>query len=62
VSKKRCEWVSDENGPWSTGCNNAFEFTVGGPNENSFKFCPYCGRAISVRFVVDGDDDECLQT
>lgn len=41
-----CKWTEDENGAWDTGCGKMFEFTVGGPEENGFQFCPYCGRPV----------------
>ena len=31
---------------WETGCDNLFQFHAGGPKENHFKFCPYCGKPI----------------
>jgi rRNA maturation endonuclease Nob1 len=43
-----CEWREDEDGIWDTGCGNRFEFNHGGPPENSFEFCPYCGKKLKV--------------
>ena len=49
---KRCEWREDEDGNWGTGCDNIFVFIDGGPPENGFYFCPYCGEKLCVvRFV-----------
>lgn len=43
----RCHWTldcdPDRGESWDTSCGNKFEFTVSGPVENGFSFCPYCG-------------------
>ena len=31
---------------WETACGEIFEFNNGSPQENSFRFCSYCGKAI----------------
>ena len=46
-----CKWHKDgqhmpDHDYWETSCDNMFQFKVDGPNENSFKFCPYCGLPI----------------
>ena len=44
-----CRWtLSASDSYWDTGCGHAFEFYDGSPPENDFRFCPYCGRALSV--------------
>ena len=43
-----CMWLADEDGVWETACDNRFEFSDGGPPENNFKFCPYCGKKLRV--------------
>lgn len=47
--KQKCAWtLSDEFEPqYETTCGNAFEFNSDGPSENSFKYCPYCGKLIT---------------
>lgn len=40
-----CKWVIDEY-HYETECNNAFEFYIGGPLENKYIYCPYCGKEI----------------
>lgn len=40
-----CEWFLDES-VWQTDCDNLFQFSSGSPTENSFKFCPYCGKVV----------------
>jgi len=56
VTDKDCFWVVDET-PWSdpiwqTTCDNIFEFTNDGPDENEFKFCPYCGGKLKIGEIV----------
>lgn len=50
-----CAWVETEDGQWETECMEIFEFNDGTPDENGFKFCPYCGTKIEERIAVDGD-------
>lgn len=33
---------------WETTCGNKFVFFDEGPEENSFAFCPYCGKKLKV--------------
>ena len=44
--KKPCKWTVDGDGVWYTECGNAFVFDTGGPTDNKFKVCPYCGGAL----------------
>ena len=55
-----CAWTQDfENGYWETACNNAFDFDDGGPRDNGFNFCPYCGAPLAeYAYVEPVDDDE----
>ena len=52
-----CMWKEDspEWNTWLTECGEVFEFSSDGPKENSFKFCPYCGKAL--REEEDADKD-----
>lgn len=47
---EKCIWKyddpDDENNAYATSCNNYFQFNDGGPTENGFKFCPYCGKEL----------------
>lgn len=48
--KKTCHWKEDSDGfCYETGCGNAHVFIDGGPKENNYKYCPYCGG----RLVLD---------
>ena len=50
-----CHWTppKDDDEPWSTSCDNLFQFFDGGPTDNSFKFCPYCGGTLAERTKTD---------
>lgn len=43
-----CEWKKDANngGVYFTSCNNAHEFSAGELDDNSYIYCPYCGKKI----------------
>jgi len=44
-----CEWCREEDHDmFGTGCGNCFEFYDGGPKENNFKYCPYCGKKLKI--------------
>lgn len=43
-----CGWDETDDGFWESECGNAFEFTEGYPENNKFKFCPYCGKLITA--------------
>jgi len=55
VKPNKCAWTKDEDGIYTAACHralkevNSFIFTSGGPVENRFTFCPYCGRPIKTR-------------
>lgn len=51
--KPLCGWTEDDEGHWATACGHLFEFIADGPDENSFKFCPFCGRQIDAVEVSD---------
>lgn len=45
-----CTWKLDETAwhtYWEPSCgDHPFEFNEGGPVENGFRYCPYCGKPI----------------
>ena len=49
IAKKKCDWIEDYEGNWTATCTDEiFVFTTDGVEENGFKFCPYCGKKISI--------------
>ncbi len=59
----RCVWTLDSDewsgDSWDTTCDQKFQFTVGGgPVENGFKYCPYCGEDIQEAWLLQPDDPE----
>lgn len=53
--ERTCTWTKEDEGPWHTECNNAFEFTTDGPKENEFKHCCFCGGKIEVKEASDAE-------
>jgi len=52
-----CTWHEDEDGLWWTDCKEIHEFFDGTPIENSYRFCPYCGKAlVEKRFEYEEED------
>jgi hypothetical protein len=43
-----CAWQEHDDGRYDTACDNAFEFTYGTPEDNDFKWCPFCGKSITI--------------
>lgn len=42
-----CKWTAESNFDWwDSECGNTFVFIDGGPADNDFLFCPYCGGSI----------------
>ena len=46
-----CQWNLDLNygedeGNWRTSCGQEFFFDEGMPEDNYFKYCPFCGRPL----------------
>lgn len=42
-----CTWKRDEfDATFDTDCGNKFEFYDGGPEQNGWTHCPYCGKPI----------------
>lgn len=46
VTDLACRWGEDEGGIWNSECGELFQFDCDGPEENGFKFCPYCGKEM----------------
>lgn len=52
-AKGICLWRLDVDGYYATQCGQAFTAFAEGLNENHYRYCPWCGRAI-----VEAHDDE----
>lgn len=47
---RTCEWEEEAGAEyWNTECGGSFSFFDAGPAENGFKFCPYCGGALTAK-------------
>lgn len=49
----KCEWKYDsyfcaDGGAWVTSCDGVHDFIWGGPKDNDYKYCPYCGYEIEI--------------
>ncbi len=57
-----CVWEYEEGGYgfFTTSCGNSFEFSEGdsGPDENDFKFCPFCGEDILTAYITHEKDED----
>ena len=43
---KECKWKADDDGIYSTECDDAFVFDTATPKENNFNFCCFCGGKL----------------
>lgn len=47
-----CLWSWNDDGFWQAACDptgsGAFYFDSGGPSDNHFKFCPFCGKSLEI--------------
>lgn len=43
-----CKWASDDDGNWWGSCGQGYTFIDGGPKENNWNFCNYCGKKVEV--------------
>lgn len=49
VSDDVCEWkYNNSEYYWESSCEHLHIFMSDGPEENEYKFCPYCGKKIKV--------------
>ena len=50
AGRKYCFWKIDAvDGGYKTWCNRKHEFTDGTPQDNRYKYCPFCGKQIVDR-------------
>ena len=44
-----CQWKYCESEcSWDTQCGNKYQFMNDGPKENDYKFCPGCGKPVTL--------------
>ena len=44
-----CQWKYCEHEcSWDTQCDNKYQFLSDGPKENDYKFCPGCGKPVTL--------------
>lgn len=53
-----CRWAEDEDGNWWTACDEGHEFIEGGPDENGYGWCPYCGERLESASYQPAETDE----
>lgn len=54
----QCVWTYDPDGySWGTACKNAFYIDDGTPEENSMKFCCFCGGELNQEAITDDNQD-----
>lgn len=47
--KDECRWNNNEDECfWETACGTGFQFMNDGPKENDYRFCPSCGKPITL--------------
>lgn len=52
-----CTWSQDWQGNWETSCDNMYEFTTDGVEENGFHWCPFCGGQL-ITIAYDDEVEE----
>ena len=45
--KEYCVWEFEDEGFYQTTCDNGFTLNDGSWEDNSFIYCPYCGKEIT---------------
>ncbi len=58
---KVCTWTEDDEGVWQTDCGEAFFFNDGTPEENTMKFCCWCGAELQQVLYEDTQDGSTRQ-
>jgi|WetSurMetagenome_2_1015567.scaffolds.fasta_scaffold1214525_1 hypothetical protein len=51
AEKEKCVWTESTDPDvsyWDSGCGQSFYFEEGTPEENGMKYCPFCGKEVSV--------------
>ena len=48
-----CDWAEDSYGIWNTACGEDISLEAEMPSDNSYIFCPCCGRPILEHAYID---------
>jgi hypothetical protein len=53
-----CEWHldDDEANAWESSCDDVFYFENGDPHQNGMKFCPFCGKRLTLSLPSPTDE------
>lgn len=56
-SEDCCEWrlIDYDANVYDTTCRNPHILLEGSPTDNSYEFCPYCGKKIKVAPYTEGE-------
>lgn len=56
-----CEWKFDEfHCKFDTECKEANCFEAGGPIENNYQFCPFCGKQLYFEHILGTNYENAL--
>ena len=60
-----CEWgYLEDDDAWETSCDEMHYLNPGNPEDNRYKFCPYCGQRLTMRALdaapIESDDDKVM--
>ena len=59
AAKGKCEWKRywpDWGDMYDTSCGHMHDFLDGNPEDNHYKFCPYCG--LDIQEIRDDQNDQ----
>ena len=54
----QCSWHQEDvdDDMWQTQCGHYFVFNEGGPVDNEFEHCPFCGKHIDEHTADEHED------
>ena len=57
MSERLCTWWQDtDEQTYATRCGHIFRLDDGTPDENQFRFCCFCGRALKQQLMPEEDE------
>jgi hypothetical protein len=57
-SPEPCWWVHADSDFYESQCGGIFQFTDGGPHDNAFSHCPFCGKPLMVGVQEEEEKEE----